>query len=180
MSSIARFGRIALLCLAAACGSTVEKPPESSEQAYPRTRIVFRQHYDKGTTLVIENHAGRELVDLRSQVLPKGQVPAAWVPDAVMKKMMRALEKRDFEKYARPRPGNPKSLGVRAEVTVYQKDGRGKALMRRHGQSRAETESFQDCAAYFRKVWTEYRPQFQASVGDGSFGVKRSGYRRGQ
>jgi len=180
MVSIARFGRIALLCLAAACGSTGEKPPESSDQTYPRTRIVFRQHYDKGTTMVIENYAGRELVDLRSKVLPKGEVPAAWVPDSVMKKTMRALEKSDFEKYARPRPGDPRSLGVRAEVTVYQKDGRGKALMRRHGQPRAEAESFQDCAAYFRKVWTEYRPKFQAAVGDGSFGVKRAEYSRGQ
>jgi len=184
MASIARFGKITLLATLAACASgctsTGETEDDGGEQTYPRTRIVFQQHYDQGIRLAMENYAGRELVDLRSRIVPKGGVPTAWIPDDVMKKTIRAFDKRDFEQYARPRPGDPKSLGVRAEVTVYTMDGRGKALMRRHGQSRAEAESFQQCAAYFRQVWTEYRPKFQATQGDGSFGVKRAGYRHGQ
>ena len=180
MINIARFGRIALLAAAAACASTGDSQGEQGEQTFPRTRIVFRQHYDQGIKMVIENYAGRELVDLRSRVVPKGDVPVAWVPDTVMKKTIRALDKRDFTEYARPRPGDPVSLGVRAEVTIYTEGGRGKALMRRHGQSRGETEAFQACAAYFREVWTEHRPRFQATAGDGNFGVKKAGHRHGR
>ena len=180
MSSIARFGRIALLTMTASCASTSQTAPDDEKQTFPRTRVVFRQHYDQGTRLAMENYAGRKLVDLRSQVIPKGQVPVAWVPDDVMKKAMRQFDKRDFGEYARPRPGDPKSLGVRAELTIYTGDGRGKALMRTHGQPRKEAESFQKCSAYFREIWTEYRPKYQAAHGDGSFGVKRSGYQRGK
>jgi hypothetical protein len=181
MPSIARFGRIAFLAACAACASTGQTGSEDAEQSYPQTRIVFRQHYDQGTRLVMENYAGRRLVDLRSQVIPKGEVPIAWVPDDVMKRMVRELKRKDFDEYARPRPGDPKALGVRAEITIYAKgDGRGKALMRTHGQPRAEAESFQMCATYFREVWTEYRPKYQAAQGDGSFGVKRAGYERGK
>ena len=180
MTSIARFGKIAFLTALAACGSTGSSEGQDEQQTFPKTRIVFRQHYDQGIRLVMENYAGRRLVDLRSQPIPKGEVPVAWVPDDVMKKAVRDLKRKDFDDYARPRPGDPKSLGVRAEITIYAGDGRGKALMRTHGQPRAEAQSFQACAAYFREVWTEYRPRFQAAQGDGSFGVKRAGYSRGK
>jgi hypothetical protein len=178
MFSIARLGRFALPALLAACASTPDSEPTQAPQTYPRTRIVFRQHYEGGVQMILENYAGRDLVDLRSQPVPKGGVPVAWIPDDVMKNTVRGLGKLDFDEYARPRPGDPKSLGVRAEVTVYVDGGRGSALMRRHGQPRAEVDAFQGCYRLFHDVWTEYRPKFQAAEGDGKFGVKRADYKR--
>ncbi|MHC4953263.1 MAG: hypothetical protein ACYTGZ_05185 [Planctomycetota bacterium] len=181
MASIARFGRIALALIVASCAGNGEGSGDSSgEKTYPRTRIAFKQHYEGGVTLVMENLAGRSLVDMRSRVVKKGDVPVAWVPDEVMRKTMRAMDKHDFDRYARPRPADPKSLGVRSEITVTGERTSQRSFMRRRGQPLKEAQSFQECASLFREVWTAYRPTYQAVAGKGEFGVKRAGYKRGK
>ncbi len=185
MVSIGAIGRIVVLAAGflVACGSPeVEKeggPGGDESGTLPRTRLVFAQHYKNGARLVMENYAGRELAELRSYVVKKGDVPVAWVPDDVMRTTLKGLKKRDFADYARPRPANPKALGTRSELTIYDDRGKARAFLRRHGQPVEEAKAFQECTRYFRQVWTQHRPAYQAVTGDGEFGVKRSGYRRG-
>ena len=98
----------------------------------------------------MENYAGRDLTDLRSRSTGKGDVPVAWVPDDVMRTTLKELKQRDFADYARPRPSDPKSLGVRAELTVYDDRGRARTILRRHGQALKEAEAFHDCAVQWQ------------------------------
>ena len=65
-------------------------------------------------------------------------------------------------------------------MTLYDDRGHARTFLRRHGQPLNEAEAFNDCSSLFREVWTKYRPTFQATTGDGSFGVKRAGYKRGR
>ncbi|MHC4937666.1 MAG: hypothetical protein ACYTHK_01695 [Planctomycetota bacterium] len=140
----------------------------------------MRQYYDKGSVFVVENLAGRDLVEMRSKPVAKGEVPVAWITDEDMRGTLKALRKRDFDDYARPRPADPKSLGARGELTIYEQSGRTRALIRRRGQSAKEAEAYQECVAVFQQVWGANRPRFQAVTGDGDFGVKRADFKRGQ
>jgi hypothetical protein len=164
--------------LLAACASP--SGGSSGGEPLPQTRIVMKQYYNKGSVFIVENLAGRDIVELRSRPVPKGGAPVAWISDEDMRKTLKALKKYDFEDYARPRPADPKSLGARGELTVYGKNGQSRALIRRRGQSVKEAEAYQDCVAVFQQVWGANRPQFQAITGDGEFGVKRADFKRGQ
>ena len=119
ISGIRRFAVLTSVLLAGACASpTPSDEGGAGDEALPRTRIVFAQHYLNGTRLVMENYAGRELTDLRSRTPRKGEVPVAWVPDDVMRSTLKGLKKRDFAEFARPRPSDPKSRGARAGFTL--------------------------------------------------------------
>jgi len=169
--------RVLVLAFLAACAAP---GGGAADERLPRTRIVMRQYYEKGSIFVLENLAGRDLVEMRSRPVPEGGVPVAWISDRDMRRTLEALRKRDFDDYARPRPPDPRSLGARGELTVYDDRGNTRALIRRHGQSLDEAEAYQDCAAVFQQVWTANRPRFQAVTGDGDFGVQRVGFRRGR
>ena len=169
--------RFVPLALLAACASS---PGGGSEATLPPTRIVMKQYYRNGSTFVVENLSGRDLVEMRSQPVEKGDVPTAWISDADMRRTLRALQKYEFEDFARPRPVDPKGLGARGELTVYHPGGRTRSLIRRRGQTVEEAEAYQDCVAVFQQVWRANRPQYQAVTGKGDFGVKRADYKRGQ
>jgi len=168
--------RLLALAFLAACSAA----PQGDSGVLPRTRIVMRQYYEKGSVFIVENLAGRDLVEMRSQPVPKGGVPVAWISDDDMRATLKALRKLDFQDYARPRPADPKSLGARGELTVYNDRGESRALIRRHGQPVKEAEAYQECAAVFQQVWTANRPKFQAITGDGEFGVKQADFKRGE
>ena len=156
------------------CGAT-----GSNSEPLPPTRIVFRQFYRGGNTLMMENLSGRDIVKLRSKPVPKGEVPIAWVSDEEMRDLLKQLERRDFADYARIRPSDPKSMGAKGELTI-EVGGQQRALLRRNGQAREEAKTYQACVAVFRQVWTENRPAYQAVTGKGDFGVKRADYERGE
>lgn len=141
---------------------------------------MFRQYYRGGHTLIVENLAGRDIVKLRSQTVKKGEAPTAWVSDEVMRDMLKAFKRRDFAEYARVRPADPRGMGAKGEISVYDSRGRATAILRRNGQPRDEVEAYQECVAAFQEVWSSNPPAFQAITGDGNFGVDRSGYKRGR
>lgn len=140
-----------------------------------QTRIVFRQYYRGGQTLMMENLAGRDIVKMRSQHVRKGEVPIAWVTDEVMRDMLKTLKRRDFADFARARPADPRGMGAKGEISIYDSRGRARAILRRNGQPRKEIEAYQDCVEAFQEVWTANRPSFQAVTGNGNFGVNRPG-----
>jgi hypothetical protein len=157
------------------CGTT-----QNPEEPMAQTRVVFRQYYRGGHMLMMENLAGRDLVKLRSSPVKKGEVPIAWVGDEVMRDLLKSLKRRDFAEYARARPADPRGMGAKGELSIFDSRGRARALLRRNGQPRKEAEAYQECVAAFQKVWTANRPAFQAVTGDGEFGVNRSGAKNGR
>jgi len=169
--------RVLILVLLAGCAGG---GAADSGGVLRRTRMVMRQYYDQGSMFVVENLAGRDLVEMRSQPVPKGGVPVAWVTDDDMRAALNALAKHDFATWARPRPADPKSLGARGELTIYDDAGRTRSIIRRHGQPTAEAEAYQACVAVFQQVWRANRPRFQAVTGDGEFGVKKADFQRGR
>ncbi|MEM8882841.1 MAG: hypothetical protein AAGD14_02080 [Planctomycetota bacterium] len=166
---------LVLLPLFIGCAGTSS---EDGGQPLPQTRVVMQQHYRNGSRFVLENLAGRDIVELRSQPVRKGESPVAWVSDAEMRRLLKSFEKSDFAAYAKPRPSDPRAFGVIGEVTIYDEQGRARSILRRRGQPVAEAEAYQSVAASYQQVWTANRPKFQAATGDGEFGVKKAEFGR--
>jgi len=185
LSRVTQFSRVTQLsmglCLGIVCLTTFGCiSGQNSSEPFPKTRVVFRQYYRGGHTLMVENLAGRDIVKLRSEPVKKDEVPIAWVTDEVMRDMLKTFKRRDFADYARVRPADPRGMGAKGEISVYDSRGRASAILRRNGQPRDEAEAYQECVAAFQEVWSANRPAFQAIAGDGNFGVNRAGSKHGK
>jgi len=170
-----------LLLLLAACGSSGsstrrEKPTVREGE---RVRVVYNQYRGAHTVFVIENLAGRDVVEMRSRPLQPGEVAVAYVPDDVMQKMLEEFARFDYYGFARPRPPNPQSLGASGEITVTDAKGRRVSLLRikspagidpSHDQIEA-AQAYGQCARTFLAVWNTFPPRMQATTSRGAFGV---------
>jgi hypothetical protein len=172
---------LVLLLLLAACGSSGSKarsyaPPEIEPGR--RYHVVYHQYRAAHAIFVVENLAGRDLVELRSRVLQPGETPVAYVEDEVMAKMIAEFERLDYYEYARPRPKDPPALGATGELTVTDPNGRRLALLRvkapegvtQSPDQVAAAKAYGQCTRTFLAVWEFHRPKMQATTSRGAFG----------
>ena len=177
------------LLLLAACGSAGNATRETTPEvrAGDRVRVVYNQYRGAHTVFVIENLAGRDVVELRSRALQPGEVAVSYVPDDVIAKMLEEFDRFDYYEFARPRPPNPQSLGASGEITVTDKRGRRVSLLRIRTPAGVEpsrdqvaaAQSYGQCARTFLAVWNAYPPRLQATTSRGAFGVNRDADRDG-
>lgn len=168
---------VLIALLAAACGSTTPETDEPGTGSLAQTRIVFRQYYGNSQVFVVENLAGRDLVALRSRTLRPGEAPVAYVEDEVMGRLLREFRRADFFDHAGPRPADPARLGGTGELTIIDANGRMTSLVRRKGQGAAAANTFVRCSQTLLAVYN-VTDHYQATSGDASFGVRRTGYDR--
>jgi hypothetical protein len=170
-----------LLLLGAACGSSGSRTRgATAPEVAPgeRFHVVYNQYRGPHTIFIVENLAGRDLVELRSRVLAPGETPVAYVEDEVMARMIDEFERFDYYEYARPRPRNPPALGATGELTVTDPNGRRLALLRiKAPQGVAQTpdqvaaaQAYGKCTRTFLAVWEFHRPKMQATTSRGAFG----------
>lgn len=175
--------RLCSICaiLLAACGSTKRDPPV---EPLKLTKVVFRQYYVGSPIFVLENLAGRDIVKLKSQAAKHREVRPAYIPDEVMSQLLSEFRRYGFYEFSGPRPPNPRKVGGRAELTVIgtgrYRDHHGRAIdsfIRRDKQGKKGYETYKKCVDAFRAVHAHYG-KFQATIGAGDFGVKRTGFER--
>jgi hypothetical protein len=169
--------------LAACTGAPPAKPPdpETSDVRDPRTRVVYRQYRQGSGIFVMENLAGRDLKEMRSKPLRPGHPPVAYVPDDVMRKMLKEFKRLEFQEHAVPRPRNPMKLGASGEITLIDEQRRMVSLLRIKApvgqepsrQHMARGKAYVGCAQTFLAVWNHFRPRMQATT-SGGFGVRRA------
>jgi hypothetical protein len=152
----------------------------ASGEPAPFTRIVFRQFYAGSQPFVMENLAGRDLIELRSKPIAQGDAPVAYVPDAVMRELLSELRRFDYYDHAGPRPPDPSRFGV-GELTVAEGNARPLALIRTRqppGEAttayRRQTKCWSNCTRAFIGVYNFHRPSMQATSSTGDFGTKRA------
>jgi hypothetical protein len=169
--------------LAAACGSTGAKSRSAPFHADQVIRVVLNQYRGAGSILVVENLAGRDLVQLRSRALQPGETPVAYVDDEVMEEMLKEFERGDFYRYARPRPAHPSELGAAGELTITAASGRRLAFLRFRApegtvltsEQVATAKAYAYCTETFREVWRAYPPTMQATTSRDPFKTKPKG-----
>jgi len=176
-----RFRPLCLIALAA-CGSSPSGGGDRTAAvptADERVRVVYRQYYRGSHIFIMENLAGRNLVELRSKPLRKGQVPVAYVPDEVMRELLREFRRADYHDHAGARPPDPRKFGAVAELTIIDENRRMVSFIRQRKQAgtsiddyKSRSESYQDCVRAFMAVWNFHRPTLQASE-DKNFGTRR-------
>jgi hypothetical protein len=173
-----------LAALLAACGSTGGSTggniPDAG--ASKRVRVVYNQYRGASAVFILENLAGRNLKEMRSQKLPPGEIPVAYVPDDVLERLLDEFRRLDFGEHAVPRPDNPLKLGAKGEITIIA-DSRRTTLMRLPAENAnrkqvQQAQVYVDCAKAFIAVWSAYPPQMQATTSKSAFGVKRAEYER--
>jgi len=168
---------------AAACGSTRGTPATRLPDPSPtlQLRVVLNQYRGENGVFVIENLAGRNEVELRSEKLPPGATPVAYVPDEILERLFREFRRAGWNEYAIPRPANPINLGASGEISVIEPGGRTRSLLRIRapggGQlTKEQTEALKayvDCTRNFMAVWGQFPPRMQATT-SATFGVKRA------
>jgi len=167
---------IILTALLAACAtsqttSSTAKLPSATEQI----RVVYKQYRKGSLPLIMENLLGRDLVKLRSEKLPKGQPPVAYVPDDVMKRMLQEFKRSGWTKHGQLRPTDPSRYGAAGEITIITEDRRRMVtLLRIRGGDVAANRAYVDCVNTFVTVYNHYGPQLQATASTtDAFGVRR-------
>lgn len=165
---------VGLLLLCAACGSSGAGRADESGEPDPQTRVVYRQYYRGSSIFIVENIAGRDLKDLRSRPLQEGETPVAYVPDDVMREMLKEFRRFGFDDHAGPRPRNPIKVGGIGEMTVIDEDRNMVAIIRQRRQDVKVAECYGECVKTFLAVWNHFRPFGQAVTGDTKFGVQRA------
>jgi hypothetical protein len=173
--------RYLLICVfLAACASSPED--NGPGEPLPLTRVVYRQYYRGSHPFVMENLAGRDLVELRSRTLKRGESPVAYVPDDKFVLLLEEFEKADLGQYLTPRPADPTALGAIGELSITDARGTTRSFLRtkssrrsadpRAYQKRHETYTY--CVKSFLAVWNAYHPEAQAVAGTkDEFGVRR-------
>lgn len=172
--------RTCTLCslLLAACSSAPSGRESAATVALPKTQVVFRQYYKGSPIFVIENFAGRDEVKLRSAPPKRGEIKPAYIPDDVMARMLKDFRKFGYFEYAGARPGNPISVGGKAELTIVGENESTVAFIRRNGQGKKAHDTYLSCVETFRAVHTHFS-RFQAATGGtGAFGVKKVEFER--
>jgi len=167
---------IILTALLAACGTSqtttsAGKLPTANEQV----RVVYKQYRKGSVPLIMENLQDRDLVKLRSEKLPAGQSPVAYVPDDVMVRMLKEFKRSGWTKYGQARPTDPAKFGASGEITIIT-EGRRRmvTLLRVKGGKLAANQAYVDCVNTFVTVYNHYRPQMQATTASSdAFGVRR-------
>jgi hypothetical protein len=167
---------IILTALLAACGTS---QTASSTARMPttdgRVRVVYKQYRKGSIPLIMENLHGRDLVKLRSEKLPKGQSPVAYVPDDVMTKMLKEFKRYGWTRYGQPRPPDPSKYGAAGELTIITDQRRRMVtLLRIKGGNAAINRAYVDCVNTFVTVYNHFNPQMQATTSTtDAFGVRR-------
>jgi hypothetical protein len=168
---------IIFTALLAACGtsqtttSSAAKLPTAKEQV----RVVYKQYRKGSLPLIMENLYGRDLVKLRSQKIPAGQSPVAYVPDDVMERMLLEFKRFGWTKHGQARPPDPSKFGASGELTVIT-DKRRKmiTLLRIRGGDVDANRAYVDCVNTFVTVYNHYGPKLQATTSTtDAFGVRR-------
>lgn len=178
--------RYFLICVVlAACSSSPGGGGDASGEPLPLTRVVYRQFYRGSHPFVMENLAGRDLVELRSRPLEKGEPPVAYVPDDKFVLLLEEFEKADLAKYLTARPANPASLGAIGELSITDARGTTRSFLRTKSGNRSDPRAYQKrhetysyCVKSFLAVWNAFHPEAQA-VADtkGDFGVRKAEFR---
>ena len=140
-----------------------------------KVQIVFRQYYGNSHIFIMENLAGRDLVKLRSETLPAGQYPVAYIEDDVMQEMLNEFRKGGFYEHAAARPSNPLKLGGKGEVTLT-RGGRTVSIIRRPGQTQDAFDAYDYCRKTALAIYDHYS-QFQSTTtSSDTFGVKKTDF----
>ncbi len=167
---------ILAVLLAAACGtsrtaSSSAKLPSADEPV----RVVYKQYRKGSLPLIMENLRDRDLVKLRSEKLPPGQSPVAYVPDEVMARMLKEFKRYGWTKYGQPRPADPSKYGAAGEITVITENRRRMiTLIRIKGGDPAVNKAYVNCVNTFVTVYNHYGPRLQATTSTtDAFGVRR-------
>ena len=121
---------ILTLVVAAAC-SAPSSSGGSQAKIKPgaKTQVILNR-YGKGV-FIMENLAGRDIVQLRSETLKPGAVPVSYVPDDEMTRMLKEFRKAHYFEHAQVRPSNPTKFGAIAELTIRDADNKMTALLRK-------------------------------------------------
>ena len=173
----------------AACGTTPGKPeptpkadPDAATAEAERTRIVYRQYPRAGRKgspiFIVENEAGRSVVELRSKPLKQGRAPVAYVPDDVMKKLLAEFRRYGYYRHAQARPRNPIKLGGIAELTIIDENRRMVSIIptklnpnqKMSRDYRRSFEAYRQCKRSFLAVWNYFRPYGQVTTSEAEFG----------
>ena len=175
----------------AACGTTPgtsEPPAKAGGEAATaaavaeRTRIVYRQYPRAGRKgspiFIVENEAGRSVVELRSKPLKPGRAPVAYVPDDVMRKLLAEFRRYGYFRHAQARPNNPIKLGGIAELTIIDENRRMLSIIptklnpnqQMARDYRRSFEAYRKCKASFLAVWNYFRPFGQVTTSEAKFG----------
>lgn len=167
---------IILAALLAACGtsgtaSSSAKLPSADEPV----RVVYKQYRKGSVPLIMENLRDRDLVKLRSEKLPPGQSPVAYVPDEVMAQLLKEFKRFGWTKYGQPRPADPSKYGAAGEITVITDNRRRMiTLIRIKGGDPAVNRAYVNCVNTFVTVYNHYGPRLQATTSKtDAFGVRR-------
>jgi len=169
-----------VFCLAA-CGSTTSTNGKSAGAApgepLEKAQLVFRQYYGNSHIFIMENLAGRDMVALRSRIVPVGTPPTAYIEDDVMRELLREFRKSGFYDHAGPRPPNPLKVGGRGEVTLTT-GGETISIIRRPGQTKDAFDAYDYCRKTLLAVYDFYA-QYQSTTTTGdNFGVRPTDYDR--
>ncbi|MGH7162141.1 MAG: hypothetical protein ACREID_01550 [Planctomycetota bacterium] len=164
----------ALRILAVSLAACASHPSGAARVEEGRVRVVLRQFYQGSVPVVLENLAGRDLVALRSRPLKRGEPAVAYVPDDVMQRLLRELDRHGFYDHAGPRPADPAALGARGEIAVVGADERATAFLRRAGQGARASAVFSDCLGAVIAVYNFHKPTLQAYATEEEFGVRRA------
>ncbi len=176
---------LGLVSLCGGCRGSGGSAAAGLPAADQKTRLVLNGYRGLASVFVMENLAGRNLVELRSKPLRANRPAVAYVEDDVMKKLMKQLERAGFFKYRQPRPPDPLQFGAKSEFTMIEADGKRTTILKIRlmaGQpvEKRQLESlkaFVASKAEFLKVYNRHRPQMQTRVNAGGqdpFGVRRA------
>lgn len=171
-----------VVALSAACANSGARGGGSASlvpNAETRVRVVYR-HYRNENIFILENLAGRDLVEMRSKPLAKGETAIAYIEDDVMAELMREFRRIGFWRHAGARPPNPLKMGATSEITLVDEERRFTSFLRQHGDPARTAETYNDLVNTFLAVWNHFRPFGQVTTGsDAKFGVKQ-GEERGR
>lgn len=182
MRHIVIFALFTASCASSPGGSRPSLPKASADS---KVRVVWNQYKGASSVFILENLAGRDLVELRSRRLETNKVPVAFVPDDVLAKMLKEFQRLDYADHAVPRPADPRTLGAKGEITIIDENNRQISLLRVPAlggtqKQVAAAQCYGECARTFNAVWSHYPPQMQATTSKSAFGVKRADYERGR
>ncbi|MFQ5844206.1 MAG: hypothetical protein ACE5JG_04380, partial [Planctomycetota bacterium] len=139
--------------------STAAKTPPTKTKADPIVRVVWRQFHKNSPTLVIENMAGRERVDLSSRALKPGEPIPAYVEDRIMRELLKVLRKEGFHEYARAPLPDPAAKGVRSEILLVT-GAQTRSLTFGRGTPKKQQFAYRDCRDAVFLVYNN-TPKFQ-------------------
>jgi len=150
-----------------------------------KVRIVLNDYRGLASVFVMENLAGRDLVELRSRPLPPNRPPVAYVEDDVMGALLEQLGRAGFFEHRQARPPDPKQFGAKGEFTMIDADGTMTTILKvplaagpnANEKEVAKLKAFVACKATFLQVYNRHRPQLQTTVTTGDqdpFGVRRA------